>query len=69
MSFNAFWLWNLALDFLGVKFSSREFFGLWFLPPFDHPCDLKSGVPPPPPREQGEGLTNETLSVERLYFI
>ena len=22
-----------------------DFFGFWFLPPFDHPCHLKSGVP------------------------
>ena len=27
-----------------VTFWSREFFGFWFLPPFDHPCGLKSGV-------------------------
>ena len=29
-----------------VKFWSRDFFGFWFLPPFNHPCHLKSGVPP-----------------------
>ena len=31
-------------DFLGVKFWSRNFFKFWFLPPFNHPCHLKSGV-------------------------
>ena len=42
---NLFWE-CLGWDFLGVKFLSREFFGFWSLPPFDHPCHLKSGVPP-----------------------
>ena len=41
------WLGNSAGDLLGVKFWSRDFLGLRFLPPFDHPCHLKSGVPPP----------------------
>ena len=43
ISFSFFWkfsrLGNLAWDFSGV----------WFLPRFDHPRHLKSGVPPPPP--------------------
>ena len=30
---------------MGVKFWSRDFWGVWFLPPFDHSCGLKSGVP------------------------
>ena len=34
------------LGFLGVKFRSSGFVGFLFLPPFDHPCHLKSGVPP-----------------------
>ena len=59
MPFNAFWeilrLGNLAWDFLGVNFWSRDFFGFdgsagdyfrfWFLPPLDHPCHMKAGVP------------------------
>ena len=36
---------SLAWDFLGDKFWSSDFFGFWFLAPFDHPCHLKSGVP------------------------
>ena len=32
--------------FFGVKFWFRNIFGFWFLPPFDHPCHLKSEVPP-----------------------
>ena len=46
---------DLAWNFLGVKFwsrdilrfvwSPRDFLGFWFLPPFDHPCHLKFGVP------------------------
>lgn len=31
---------------LGVNFWSRHFLGFWFLPPFNHPCHLKSWVPP-----------------------
>jgi len=59
-SFNPFWkslrLRNSAWVFLGVNFwsrnflgfvgSPRDFFGFWFLPPFDHPRHLKLGVPP-----------------------
>ena len=44
------WLRNSA-DFLGLEgffggfvWSPREFFWFWFLPPFDDPCHLKSGV-------------------------
>ena len=32
--------------FLSFVWSPRDFLGFWFLPPFDHPCHLKSGVPP-----------------------
>ena len=53
------WLGNSAWDFLGDKFWSsdflfcfvflkpkRFFWVLIFASPFDHPCHLKSGVPP-----------------------
>ena len=40
------WLGNSAWDFLGDKFWSSDVLGFWFLPPFDHPCHLKCGVPP-----------------------
>ena len=48
--FNAFWkffrLGNLAWDFLGVRFWSRDIFGLLLIfPPFNHPHHLKSRVP------------------------
>ena len=55
ISFNAFWkflrLGNSAWDFFSVfffvgggggNFWSRDFFGFWFLPPIDHPSQLKS---------------------------
>ena len=32
-----------SLEFV---WSSRDFFGFWFFPPFNHPCHLKSGIPP-----------------------
>ena len=63
ISFNAFWTFlrfrNSSWDFFGINFLSRDFssgFGgsprdfVWFLflPPFDHPCHLKSHSPPPP---------------------
>ena len=43
------WFGNSVSDFWGIKFWCRDFFGFWFLPPFDHPCHLKSGGFPPPP--------------------
>ena len=61
ISFKVFWkflcLGNSARDFWGLKFWSRDFWGVslealgiffwfWFLPPFNHPHLLKSGVPP-----------------------
>ena len=33
----------------GFVWSTRDFLGVLFLPPFYHPCHLKSGVPPPLP--------------------
>ena len=47
--------WNiLSWDLLGVSFWSRDFLigspkkfcGIWFSPPFSHPCHLKSRVHP-----------------------
>ena len=37
---------KFSMGSLGVKFWSRDFWGLRFLPLFDHPCHLKSGVSP-----------------------
>ena len=34
---------KFSMGSLGVKFWSRDFLGLRFLPLFDYPCDLKSG--------------------------
>ena len=42
------WLGNSAWIFLGFVAGPRDFSGFWFLPPFNHPCHLKSGVLPPP---------------------
>ena len=39
-------------DFFGVNIWSRDFFGFCFLPPYDHPRHLKSGVPPCAPKSQ-----------------
>ena len=38
-------------DFFGFEIFDLGIFGgfgFWFLPPFDHPCHLKSGLPPAP---------------------
>ena len=41
-----FWGLNFSQGiFLGFVWSLRDFFGFWFLPPFDHPCHSKFGVP------------------------
>ena len=32
-----------SLEFV---WSSRDFLGFWFFPPFNHPCHLKSEIPP-----------------------
>ena len=41
--------WILVQGFWGVLFEALGIsWGVLFLPPFDHPCHLKSGVPPPP---------------------
>ena len=36
----------VPLKFLWLRYSAWDFFGFWILPPFDHPCPLKSRVPP-----------------------
>ena len=81
ISFNAFWTFlrfrNSSWDFFGINFLSRDFssgFGgspryfVWFLflPPFDHPCHLKS--PPPPQghvlvRTLGLSLLNDQIFI------
>ena len=40
---NFFFFWGFFFFFF---LSPRDFLGFWFLPSFDHPCYLKSGVPP-----------------------
>ena len=40
----------LSKVFWGFCLKPQGFFGFLYLPPFDHPCLLKSGVPPPPPQ-------------------
>ena len=52
--FNSFWKFlrfgNLGVNFsvisLGFVGNLRDYFGFWFLPWFDHPHHLRSGVPP-----------------------
>ena len=50
---NSIWdFWGLILGqgiVLGFVWGPRDFFGVWFLPPFDHPHNLKSRVFPPFP--------------------
>ena len=45
-----FWGLNFGPGILlGFVWSPRDVFGFWFLPPFDHPCHLKSGPTSPSP--------------------
>ena len=39
----------------GLTVWSGDFLGFWFLPPFDHPRHLKSGVPQPPGFKEAVG--------------
>ena len=59
-------IWHQTSDIGGLHFcprflggfvwGPRDFFGILYLPPFDHPCRLKSGVPSPsPPPTSGYG--------------
>ena len=45
-----FWGLNIGPGIFWVLFKAhaRDFLGFLFLPPFNHPCHLKSGVPAPP---------------------
>ena len=43
--------WGVLFEALGISW------GVLFLPPFDHPCHLKSGVPPLPPPWAGNQVT------------
>ena len=36
-----------GMGFFGVKFWSRDFLGVLIFTLFDHPCHVKSRVPPP----------------------
>ena len=92
ISFNAFWnffffrhgiFWGLHFGpgiFWGrFVWGPRDFFGFWFLPSFDHPCHLKSGVPtrpplPPYPAWQASALVlgpvhTNAFSKVRVFFI
>ena len=54
----------------GGNFSSREFFGFWFLLPFDHPSHLKIGYPPPPRIQlKHEGRALAFCSLKVLLFL
>ena len=43
-----FMAWKFGIGFFGGYILVQASFGFSLLPPFDHPCQLKSGVPPPP---------------------
>ena len=54
----------------------RDFLGFWYLPPFDYPCHLNSGVFPPGITTLAISLQNDseehkkkTLSLFHLDFI
>ena len=65
-----FWGLNFGPGiFLGFVWSPRDFFGFWFLPPFNHPCHLKSRVPPPPGVHRCSQIINQTLSLVFLVSI
>ena len=49
--------------FLRLRNSAWDFFGFLYLAPFDHPCHLKSEVPPPPWDEFSSLLPIVTSSV------
>ena len=54
--------WSRFVFFLvgvggGGVLSPRDFLRFPFLPPFDHPCHLRSGVLPPPPGVQHQNVT------------
>ena len=55
--------------FWGLNFGPSIFWGFDFRPHyFDHPCHLKSGVPPPPPQGPqiaSVGLGEKTMSSQR----
>ena len=67
-------IWHQTSDIGGLNFcprffggfvwSPKDFFGFLYLPPFDHPCLLKSGVPPPPPQP----TTSEYGTPLRIIF-
>ena len=45
-----FMAWKFVIGFFwgifwGFVWSPKDFFGFWFLPPFDHPCHLKCPSP------------------------
>ena len=55
-------IWHgIVLESINSRF--WDFFGIFFSPPFDHPCHLKSQYPPPPspPLPQGQNLFERLL--------
>ena len=55
-------IWH-GIVFESINFRLWDFFGIFFLPPFDHPCHLKSQYPPPPshPLPRGQNLFERLL--------
>ena len=55
IKYGFFWLFHSHVSFCVVAYDTlwrlwnpRDFGGVWFLAPLNHPCHLKSWVPPPP---------------------
>ena len=58
--------WNFGS---GISGSRRDFFGFWFLPPFDHPYHLKSWVPSYPPPPTSPRLYVQQWQCYRFFFF
>ena len=49
--------------FWGINEGPRDFFGFWFLPQFNHPRHLESGVPAPFGMQRGYNIYYHTSSI------
>ena len=53
--------------FWGINEGPRDFFGFWFLPQFNHPRHLESGVPPlPPPPPSGCNVDTIYITIHQV---
>ena len=57
----------MVQGFFWVVGRSTDVFGFRLLSAFDHPCHLKSGVPPPPPGSGRGAASQEVLAVAAKF--